>query len=37
MVTPYFDIHIGRTVEELSDGPIHVLGKPIGGGIDPPA
>ena len=37
MVTANFDIHFVRTVEELDDGTIRGLGKPLGGGINPPA
>ena len=37
MVTANFDIHFGRTVEELDDGTIRGLCKPLGGGINPPA
>jgi len=32
-----FDIHMGRTVKELDDGTIRGLGKPLGGGLNPPA
>ena len=32
-----FDIYLGRTVEELDDGTIRGLGKPLGGGLNPPA
>ena len=32
-----FDIQLGRTVEELDDGTIRGLGKPLGGGLNPPA
>ena len=37
MVTANFDINFVRTVEELDDGTIRGLGKPLGGGINPPA
>lgn len=37
MVTANSDIHSVRTVEELDDGTIRGLGKPLGGGINPPA
>lgn len=32
-----FDIYLGRTVEELDDETIRGLGKPLGGGLNPPA
>lgn len=36
-VTANSDIHSVRTVKALDDGTIRGLGKPLGGGINPPA